>query len=401
MKSRRLRIGTSRAQFALPMIFTLVIAMISAADMFYWGELYKHTPLWEILSLFGGYLLLMLLDLVDLLVFPHRMHNALLSLFFLLRFAVIVFVQWLDPAYSSLSLLALIPYYTFFTYGGVISVIFTMGLLGYYYLLLGQIGAEITAGVANLIFLQIISFIMGHTQRATLRNRELLEELHRTNTEMELMAEEVAELSAVEERMRLSRDLHDSIGHYLTAISIQLQKALAYKDISAEDSLGAVQNAQNSASEALTEVRSFINTLKDRRDTFSLGEKLQPLVDNLRQDGLTIETEITGEEEKYPLPIRRNLYYSLQELLTNIQKHAHASEVKVKVQYKRREATLMVEDNGEGFSPERASRKEGHFGLKHLKQRAEAMDGRMHIKSKKGKGTQGEICVPWRAIEDE
>lgn len=401
MKSRRLRIGTSRAQFALPMIFTLVIAMITAADVFYWGETYKQIPLWVTLSLFGGYLLLMLLDLVDLLVFPRRMHNVFLSLFFILRFSVIVFVQWLDPAYSSLSLLALIPYHTYFTYGAVISVVFTFGLLGYFYLLLGQVGANITADVANLVFLQIISFIMGHTQNATLRNRELLEELHRTNTEMELMAEEVAELSAVEERMRLSRDLHDSIGHYLTAISIQLKKAVAYKDISRDDSMEAVQNAQNSAGEALTEVRNFINTLKDRSDSFSLTEKLQPLVDNLQQDGLSIEIDISGEEETYPLPIRRNLYYSLQELLTNIQKHAYASEVKIKVQYKRRGATLRVEDNGEGFSPERASRKEGHFGLKHLKQRAEAMDGRMRVKSKKGKGTQIEISVPWRAIEDE
>ncbi len=86
------------------------------------------------------------------------------------------------------------------------------------------------------------------------------------------MSEEVAELSAVEERMRLSRDLHDSIGHYLTAISIQLEKAVAYKNISTEDSFEAVDNARRSAAEALSEVRSFINTLKENQDTAAGGK---------------------------------------------------------------------------------------------------------------------------------
>jgi signal transduction histidine kinase len=313
---------------------------------------------------------------------------------YLFRLALVIFAHYLDASGTTISLLALLPYYTFFYNGGVVSLIFTVLILGYFYSLLNTMGVALTIGVANLLFMQILSFIMYHAHRVALKNRNLLGELQRTNTELELMADEVAELSAVEERMRLSRDLHDSVGHHLTAISIQLEKAAAYQEISEADSREAIFNAKQSASEALSEVRKFINTLKDNQDTFSFNTKARELVESLSVDGIQFEMDISGDEKKYPQHTRRNLYHSLQELLTNIQKHADASQVNIQIKFGRKEASLQVRDNGVGFKPRTAQRKDGHYGLKHLHERTAQMDGTLLIDSQKDKGTVAEISVP-------
>ena len=394
MKKKGFRIASSNVQFALPMIFTLIIGLITAVDLFYWEQSFTQMRLWQILVLFISFIAMMLLDMVDMLVFPRRMPEAIQSFLFILRLALIALIQFLDITSSSASILGLIPYYTFFAYGGVISVLFTLLLAGFLYTRIELIGSSITLAMANLLFMQILSFIMVHSHNITLRNRELLEELHRTNTELQLVADEVAELSAVEERMRLSRDLHDSIGHHLTAISIQLEKAVAYLEISEEDAVEAVNNARTSAGEALQEVRLFISTLKEKQMTFSYAEKSQVLIEGLEQDNLTITSKIEGDEELYPQHVRRNLYHTLQELLTNIQKHAQATEIDIQTRFGKREASLKVSDNGIGFAPKRALRKDGHFGLKHLQERTTQIDGILSIESNKNKGTKAEIKVP-------
>ena len=206
--------------------------------------------------------------------------------------------------------------------------------------------------------------------------------------------DDIAELSIVEERMRLSRDLHDSAGHHLTAISIQLEKAVAYQEISEKDSMDAVLNARNSAKEALKEVRQFIGGLKDNQDSFSFSNKAEMLFENMRVEGREILWEIVGDEMLYPLHVRRNLYHSLQELLTNAEKHAQADKITIRMKFGRREAFLLVEDDGIGFNYRRALSRDGHFGLKHLRERTSNVDGKLQISSQKQKGAKIEIHIP-------
>lgn len=381
-------------QFTLPMIFTLIIGLLASAELFYWEMNYTQFELWEIPTFFSSFAVLMLLDLVDILVFPRKMPYAIKVILFFLRIGIIALLQYIDVTGAALSLIALVPYYTFFTLGGVVSVIFSLMLLTYFYTQLEVIGPEITLAVVNLIFMQILSFVTYHAHQVALRNRELLEELHHKNTELELVADEVAEFSAMEERMRLSRDLHDSVGHHLTAISIQLEKAVAYQEISEDDSIESVINARKSAGEALQDVRNFVGSLKDKQVAFSFKDRVEALVQGMDQDQLVIEYDISGDEELYLQPIRRSLFYALQELITNIQKHAEATDVKIKVKFTKRETTMVVEDNGVGFAPQRAIRKDGHFGLKHLTERITLLNGILNIKSKKGKGTVVNIHVP-------
>ncbi|MEN8241551.1 MAG: histidine kinase [Chloroflexota bacterium] len=394
MKNTRFRIGTTNVQFSLPMIFILIIGAMTAVDLFYWDQSFGEMKLWEIITMFSMFVVLMLLDMVDMLVFPRRMPYAVQVLLFFLRLGAVVFVQILDVTGTALSLIGLIPYYTYFAFGGVVSVMFTLLILGYLYTEIDTYGADITLGVGNLLFMQILSFFTFHAHQVTLKNRGLLQDLHRANTDLQLVMDDIAELSVVEERMRLSRDLHDSAGHHLTAISIQLEKAVAYQDISEEDSMEAVLNARNSAKEALKEVRQFIGGLKENQDSFSFANKVELLFESMRVDGREIIWEISGDEMLYPLHVRRNLYHSLQELLTNAEKHAQAELISVGMKFGRREAILAVEDNGIGFNYRRALSRDGHFGLKHLRERTSNVDGVLQIRSQKGKGAKIEIRIP-------
>jgi signal transduction histidine kinase len=376
------------------MIFTLIICLLTTAELYYWNPdnvVLDHRETW---FLFSSFFLLMLLDFIEILVFPRKMAYAVRVFLFFIRVGLVTLIQYLDLTYTSYSLIGLIPYYTFFVFGGVVSLIFCSLLLYYLFLLIPKAGSNITLALANLLFMQIISFVTYHTQRVTLQNRDLLQELHQANTELQFMVDEIAELSAVEERIRLSRDLHDSVGHHLTAISIQLEKSLAYQNISENDSIEAVKNARYSAAEALKEVRNFIDAQKVKPGSFSLEKKINGLLENFDQEKLKIEWRLTGDENNYPIRVRRNLYHSLQELITNIHKHAEATKVDVSIKFSGRDITMRVEDNGVGFVPERALKKDGHFGLKHLKERISSLDGTLEIDSKKQGGTRVTIRVP-------
>jgi signal transduction histidine kinase len=267
-------------------------------------------------------------------------------------------------------------------------------LLGYLYTEIDTYGSNITLGVGNLLFMQILSFFTNRAHWVTLKNRELLQNLHQVNTDLQFAMDDISELSVVEERMRLSRDLHDSAGHHLTAISIQLEKAVAYQDINEKDSMEAVVNARNSAGEALKEVRQFISGLKDNQDSFSFSQKAEMLFESMSKEGREIVWEISGDETLYPLHVRRNLYHSLQELLTNVEKHAQATLITMGMKFGRREAVLYVEDDGIGFNSRRALSRDGHFGLKHLRERTTKIDGLIEIKSQKQEGTHIEIRIP-------
>lgn len=394
MKNRRFRIATTNVQFSLPMIFILIIGSMTAADLFYWDKSFGEMQLWEIITMFCLFVFLMLLDMVDMLVFPRNMPYAIQVLLFFLRVGAVAFVQILDVTGTALSLVGLIPYYAFFAYGGVVSVIFTFLLLGYFYTEIDTYGSDITLGVGNLLFMQILSFLTYHAQQVTLKNRELLQDLHQANTDLQFAMDDIAELSIVEERMRLSRDLHDSAGHHLTAISIQLEKAVAYQSINEKDSMEAVVNARNSAGEALKEVRQFISGLKDNQDAFSFTEKAESLFESITREGRETVWAIEGDETLYPLHVRRNLYHSLQELLTNVEKHAEATKIDIGMKFGRREAVMYVEDNGVGFNSRRALSRDGHFGLHHLKERTANLNGFLEIKSEKQKGTRIKVRIP-------
>jgi signal transduction histidine kinase len=149
------------------------------------------------------------------------------------------------------------------------------------------------------------------------------------------------------------------------------------------------------AREALQEIRRSVATLRDIPGPFSLSQALTELVDNMNTGQFSIELDIQGDEAGFSRHSLMTLYRAAQEGLTNIQKHAQASQVTVRIRLDAQEAGLFIEDNGQGFDPNTLTDKAGaHYGLQGVRERLELIRGSLKLESAPGQGTSLFITVP-------
>ena len=249
--------------------------------------------------------------------------------------------------------------------------------------------------VLALAFFLTMAFQAKRERDNRLRVEKLLSELEVSHRQLQVYAEKVAELATMEERNRLARDIHDSLGHYLTVINVQLEKAMVFRVRNPQEADQAVRDAKRLASEALQDIRRSVGTLRSSREPFSLVRALTGLADNLRCSQLSIELEIDGCEEGFSQQSMMTLFRAAQEGLTNIQKHAQASHVTMSLRFSDQQASLCIVDNGQGYDagvlPDKA---EIHYGLQGIRERLELIRGSIKLESTPGKGTKLFITVP-------
>ena len=396
--AKKRTIRTTKIQYHLPLNFTFVVGIIANLVIFvYQREVYfETTQSWILITMGSCYVVLLLLDMVNLIVFPRHMPVVIDGVMYIARVAIVLFLVVMDPTEISFLLIGLIPYYTYLLSGAIMTVL-VVGVIGYlFYLEFETIEINLLPVIGSVLFFVTTAIITKRSVKVTMHNMELMNELGETNIELKAYADEIGKLSVVEERMTLSGNLHDSIGHYLTAISIQLEKALALQEISKEQSNEAIVNSKDMASKALTEVRQFVGTLQEQPESFNFKEKAQEVISTYQNDTRMIEFHVNGDEMLYPSIVRRNFFYAVQEALTNIQKHAHASHVDIMANFDKKNAILMVADDGMGFNMRRARNLDGHYGLTNLDRRARVLGGEFSVESKVGRGTTIEIKIPNR-----
>jgi signal transduction histidine kinase len=136
-------------------------------------------------------------------------------------------------------------------------------------------------------------------------------------------------LATTEERNRLARDIHDSLGHYLTTISVLLKKAIAFRTRNAQESDSAISDAKRLTRDALQDIRQSISALRVSGDVFSFMTLLKDLIKSIDPDTTEIKLEIEDDESDISKPVLMCLYRVAQEALTNIQKHAGARFVRL------------------------------------------------------------------------
>jgi signal transduction histidine kinase len=230
------------------------------------------------------------------------------------------------------------------------------------------------------------------------RAEELLAELEVSHQQLKDYAGQVAELATTRERNRLARDIHDSLGHYLAVINVQLEKALAFRAKKPREADQAVSDAKQLASEALQDVRRSVSALRAAGELPELIPSLATLVERVRSDHCLVELHIEGSEDGFSKPGLLTLYRAAQEGLTNIQKHAGASHAWIELHFGEQEATLSLRDNGRGFDPLGQQHlqpgREGGYGLQGLQERLELVGGSLKVESVLGAGTSLRVTVP-------
>lgn len=256
-----------------------------------------------------------------------------------------------------------------------------------------------------MMFVPLVAQVIRRDDESRQRTENLLQDLEISHLKLQAYAEQVAELAATEERNRVARDIHDSLGHYLTAVNIQLEKAIVYLERNPQEAVQAIKDAKLSSAEALRDVRRSVSTLRDPDHPFSLRDELDRLVQGIDQQNLIVSYTFEGDEKEYNHASLLALYRAAQEGLTNVQKHSQASNVQITVRLGPKTGLLVLKDDGIGFYPDKIDgevRPAGAgYGLRGLQERLELVRGRLLVHSMNidGKGTEVIVTVPKNPLQ--
>lgn len=194
----------------------------------------------------------------------------------------------------------------------------------------------------------------------------------------------IEKLAILEERNRIARDIHDSLGHALVALNIQMETALALWQNDPEQAHTFLVEAKQLGSEALRAVRQSVSGM--RADPLQ-GQLLEGAIIILLREfhqttGVLPECQIDLSQ---PLAneVNTTAYRLIQEGLTNICKHAEATAVKIQLQTKDFGLVLILEDNGKGFN---LDVNRSGYGLQGMQERTSAVGGYLEIVSEPGAG---------------
>ena len=229
------------------------------------------------------------------------------------------------------------------------------------------------------------------------RQAELTAEIQASQEELRRYASRVSHVVALEERTRIARDIHDNLGHTLTAISIQLNKAEAFFKKDPDVSMKAIVDARSSMHEAMLDIRSTLDTLNAQVEDFDLFAQVQKPLWSLRQAGILVDLNIKGSTDGYNIAVLLALYRFVQEGVTNILKHAEAHNVSLEIRLNGEQACAELRDDGRGFDSQTLKNEKNAasgYGLTGLADRIGLVRGTFSVESTPGKGTMLKACMP-------
>lgn len=245
---------------------------------------------------------------------------------------------------------------------------------------------------AGYCFFGIFARALVSAEETRNESQRLLAELQDAHTQLQDYAARIEELAISEERNRLSREMHDTLGHRLTVAAVQLEGAQRLIPQDPERAVGMVATVREQVREALVELRRTVATLREPLEAdLSLVSALQRLVKYFQEaTDLNIHLDVPEDTQELPHPHRLALYRAAQESMTNIQKHAQAANVWLTLQTGP-QVVLTVCDDGRGFPVEM---RETAFGLLGMRERAAHLGGELHLGDRDGGGAKLRFTLP-------
>ncbi len=301
-------------------------------------------------------------------------------------------------------LLVLLVAQAFFSFEGREQIGWGALFLGEIFVLLLLITPPLNALSTGALYLGISVFMwavgraLEREQTARAESERLLRELEGANVQLREYAVRVENLAVAEERTRLAREIHDSLGHHLTVLSVQLQAASKLIERDPKRAAEEIEKSRGVVAQALQDVRQSVSAL---RETSNVERHPADALPRLVRDfgeatGILAEyhAEHFDSAEKLSPAQALTLYRAVQEGLTNAQKHAHASRVDVRVEQNDSTVRVNVTDNGTGDGAENAS--PSSFGLIGLRERVELLGGTLTAAPRATGGFELSIVLPLR-----
>lgn len=234
-----------------------------------------------------------------------------------------------------------------------------------------------------LLFGLSLAFVLL-LMNALLTERQSREKLALANEQLRQYALRIENQATLQERNRIARDIHDSLGHSLTALNLQLETALKLWSSDPAKAINFLVQAKRLGSTALQDVRHSVSTMRsDPLLGMSLENAIASLTEEFQRSNNFLPICQIELRRSLPPELNTVIYRIIQEALTNITKYANATEVKIKLQALPIELVLMIRDNGKGFNIEQNTT---GFGLQGMRERTLVQGGKFDLNTLPGSG---------------
>ncbi|RKL65540.1 hypothetical protein CR203_20280 [Salipaludibacillus neizhouensis] len=264
-------------------------------------------------------------------------------------------------------------------------------------------------GVHELpFFLPILFFIVAISAFYSIHHAKQMKAWSRMQyyiSELEAANQKIEELTIINERKRLARDLHDTLAQGLAGLIMKLEAIDVYVQQGNQDkSRQIIRDSMKQARNALRDARGAIDDLRSEAVS-EINFVMEVENEIIRFENAT-SVDVTSSMQTIPPltdVIRRHGIFIISESLTNIAKHAHASAVEVEISKDQKDLYIRITDNGAGFDTNSISEKHGHYGLIGMYERVRILNGTLNISSQKEIGTKVRIEIPLAqdGVEDE
>ena len=243
-----------------------------------------------------------------------------------------------------------------------------------------------------VLFILYMTMLIQGEYRERERIQNLNDQLEEANQKLKEYAAEAEKNAEMRERNRLAREIHDTLGHALTGIVAGIDASLTMLDIAPEAAKQQLMKIGEVARQGITDVRRSVSKLRpDALEKFDLERAVTKL---LEDTSAASGAEITFDHQVTPLKFHEDeeeaIYRVVQEATTNAIRHGHATKIHIAISKVGQWLTITVKDNGTGCG----AVEEG-FGLKHMQERLELLNGSLSYDGRDGFWIEARIPIRW------
>jgi signal transduction histidine kinase len=251
-------------------------------------------------------------------------------------------------------------------------------------------GGLVITLIQTVIFLAVgfsISYLMS-------RLRGQQQSLEAANIRLTHYASTLEHLATSRERNRLARELHDTLAHTLSGLSVQLEAVKAYWDVDRQTARSVLEKSLAGAHTGLEETRRALQALRaSPLDDLGLALAIKAMAQDAAARGnLALSLSIIDKMPPLSPDVEQAVYRVAQEAVTNVVNHARAKNLTIRLEFTEGKVSLIVRDDGTGFDTEK-NHKSRQFGLTGMRERAELVGGQLSVESKPDMGTMVQFTV--------
>ncbi|MDU0203641.1 MULTISPECIES: sensor histidine kinase [Paenibacillus] len=232
------------------------------------------------------------------------------------------------------------------------------------------------------------------TEKLLAENQRQYYLIHEQNNALEQYANQIEQLTLLEERNRMARELHDTVGHTFTSVIMGMDAVSYLIEAAPDKAKEKLDVLRGVTRNGLEEVRRSIHQMVPKEGDMLLSQQLTRLANEFAlHTGTQIRFTTIGEEFEIPKQTKLSLIRCLQESLTNAKRHGRATTVEIKLNYVDDGVGIRIEDDGVGTEQLKVG-----FGINAMQERIFALQGTLQVSSTVGQGTVVECFIPAKRL---